>query len=663
MVDQMNIAGKQPVQVRRKKRGVIKRYVLGTILLCLFAASSVLGIIEYLNYTGMYHKDVALAQGGIQHLQKAEAMLAALPKNPLDSQPVAQAHYEFTAALSAFLQVGADLKSLPGVSTSIPMYGAQVSAALHLLPLAIEVSQAGAVACDTLNLIISRLHNPLDTQAQGLTMADLTVVGQNFRQLKMTLDHLIDQINHLQPGDLKLDPRLGKFIDTFHKDIPILQDRLIVAEDILTLAPSLLGISTPANYLIEMLDSTELRPGGGFIGNYGVVTLSGGRLADVNITDVDLIDKPFELAGNTIPYPSAYTWFDLAPDSWSFRDSNLDADFPTVARYGEQTYTREGGKVPVQGVIAITPWLIQHALEITGPISMLPQYNEVVTAQNLVDRIHFHQLGRAGEGSELIPAPDGHSSLRKRFTAYLAEHFFARVRQLSLSSSALPKFFQMLVSALHTKDIQVYFNSSAGENLLHRNDLDAAIQAPVGDSLFVVDANISPNKANDFITYKLNDQVVIDTTGTALHHTTLSYAWSVNGTNYGSPIYRDYVRVYVPPGSSLHMQNGWEPREAVQAFGREVWAGLFTLSFGQTRVITLIWSVHGAAQKDAYGWHYQYLLQKQAGDQWMLDLQVTLPECAVIANNPGGLVSRARNTATLTRILSEDLSPGIDYHC
>ena len=666
MVDQMNIEGIQRVRERRKKRRSKRRYVLIGILLvllCLFESGSVLGLVEYQRYTGMYHRDAALAQTGIQHLQKAKALLAALPKNPLDSQPVSQAQQEFAAALPAFLQVDTDLKSLPGITPSIPTYGAQVTAASHILPLAIEISQVGVVACKTLNLIISSFHNPLNAQAQGLTMADLTTVGQNFRQIKVSLNLLIDQVNRLQPGDLQLDPRLGKLINTLDKDMPILQGWLNVTQDVLSVAPTLLGIGTPTNYLLEMLDSTELRPGGGFIGNYGIATLSGGRLADAHITDIDLIDKPFELAGNTIPYPADYTWFDLAPESWSLRDSNLDADFPTVARYGEQLYAREGGKVPVQGVIAITPWLIQHALAITGPISMLPEYNETVTAQNLIDRIHFHQLGRAGEGSELIPSPDGQSSLRKRFTAYLADHFWARVRQLSASPSALSKFFQLLVSSLHTKDIQIYLNSRAGENLLQRYHFDAAIQAPAGDSLFIVDANISPNKANDFITYKLHDQVAVDESGNALHHTTLSYAWLENGQNYGSPLYRDYVHVYVPPGSILHTQDGWEPQGTSQAFGREVWAGLFTLSYGQTHVITLVWTVHGAAQKGVHGWHYQYLMQKQAGDQWVVNLQVTLPACAVINSTLGGLASKAKQTAALSLSLSEDLNLGIDYKC
>src|SRR5207247_306150 len=147
------------------------------------------------------------------------------------------------------------------------------------------------------------------------------------------------------------------------------------------------------------------------------------------------------------------------------------------------------------------------------------------------------------------PSPDGNSSVRKHFTALLAEHFFARIHQLP--ASALPKLFQLLISSFRTKDLQVYFNSPVAENLLAHFQLDSSIQDPTHDSLFVVDANISPNKASRFITSTLDDQVTIDENGNTSHHTTLTYDWKMNGSVYGSSLYRDYLRIYVPPGSVL----------------------------------------------------------------------------------------------------------------
>ena len=187
----------------------------------------------------------------------------------------------------------------------------------------------------------------------------------------------------------------------------------------------------------------------------------------MSVTDIDLLDKPYEAAGKYIPYPKEYSWFDIGSHSWSMRDSNLDADFSIDARYGEITYQTEAGKdaIPVQGVIAITPWLIQNLLKITGPISV-PEYQETVTATNLIDLIHFHQLGgkAAGEGSDTTHSPDGQSSLRKHFMALLAGSLLGRVRQLA--STNLSTLLKLATDSLHTKDIQVYFNDSAAEAFL-----------------------------------------------------------------------------------------------------------------------------------------------------------------------------------------------------
>src|SRR5262249_7163033 len=159
------------------------------------------------------------------------------------------------------------------------------------------------------------------------------------------------------------DPRIASGVATFRAEAPQLEEWLRTAQRALPLLAPLLGVVTPASYLLEVMDSTELRPAGGFIGNYGLLTLKGGRLGAVQVQDVDLLDAPFKYGAKRIPVPAVYGWFAQLIDHWAFRDSNLDADFPTAARYGEQLYQQEGGTTPVQGVVAITPWLIRDALQ------------------------------------------------------------------------------------------------------------------------------------------------------------------------------------------------------------------------------------------------------------------------------------------------------------
>jgi len=620
---------------------------------------SLIAVLQYQSYIALYHKDVSLAQGGEQQLKNAATSLQALTKNPMDAATALLAQREFSSAYTTFSQVNNDLKSIPGIGTLLPVYGSRLNTALRLAPLAVEMSQSGILVCNILQVILGRYHDPLDTHSPGLTSTDFNGIDKNFSQLKGLVELAIAQANQLQPSDIQFDPRIGKVMDLFHQYVPTVEAWLHDADALLAVVPTLLGVGTPAHYLVEVLDSTELRPTGGFIGNFGVATLVGGKLTDAHITDVYLFDGPFRASGKSIPYPATYQWFSqyLAPSSWSLRDSNLEADFPTSARMGELNYKLEGGNMPLQGLIAITPALIQHLLAVTGPIS-IPEYHETVTAQNLVDLIHYHQVGPGREGTD-APSPDGHSSVRKHFTELLSEHFMARVHQLP--SSMMATFIRVIINDLHTKDFQVYFNAAAAENALQHLHLASTIDSSVHDGLFVVDANISQNKASGLIATTLNDQVTIDANGNALHQTTLRYSWTASGNVYGPLIYRDYVRVYLPIDSVVMQQQGWQPAGTSAAYGRKVIAGSILFSYHQVFTLHLTWKVPHAATKDAQGWHYQYEMQRQAGTHWLLNLEIDLPSCATIKSTLGGLTAGTKKAVALNKAINEDLLLGADY--
>ncbi|GAC1359395.1 MAG: hypothetical protein NVS2B12_08900 [Ktedonobacteraceae bacterium] len=611
-------------------------------------------------YDSVYHNDLPLALAGMQELQRAEALLGAPGQKPLNVQNVVQAQQEFAAALKNFTQVDNDVSAELKVASVLPVYGKQFRAYLHLIPLAIALSQAGVTGCDLLNLLITRLHEPLSGENHSITNADFNFLGQGLQEIQALLTIALKEVNQIQPSDIQSDARISKLVDRMRKDGPVAQRWLTNIEKALPSMPALLGMDTPTNYFVEILDSTELRPGGGFIGNYGIVTLADAHLAAAHVTDTNLLDQRFKAAGLTTPFPPSLRWFDIARGDWGLRDANLDADFPTAAQAAESLYVREGGDVPVQGVMAITPAFVQQALAITGPVA-IPEYHEVVTAQNLVARIHYHQLSAANEATDNGASPDGRSSLRKHFTALLAEHFLAQVRQIN--SAKMAQWIQIIVKAVHTKDLQVYFNDPAAEMLLHNANVDAAIQSAFNDDVLVVDTNIAVNKASSLITNTLTDKVTIDADGSAVHHATLRYAWSIPGESFGYPLYRDYVRVYVPVGSRLLTQDGWQAQGSSTAFSQQVWAGFFTLTYQQVKTINLTWSVPHAATRDSQGWHYQNLVQKQASTLWNIHVQVTLPACANLVRTSGGMKAASKRLATLDQPLAENTLTALDYAC
>src|SRR5215470_11228878 len=119
----------QPLPVQPRKHKPKRHYVFIGILLFLFLAgsiSSALGYLLYHTYDARYQRDLSLAQAGIQHLQKAEALLAAWRQKVLDPQFGSQGESEFATALKNFSLLNSDLTALPAFAKQVPVYGARL---------------------------------------------------------------------------------------------------------------------------------------------------------------------------------------------------------------------------------------------------------------------------------------------------------------------------------------------------------------------------------------------------------------------------------------------------------------------------------------------------------------------------------------------------------
>lgn len=647
-------------QKKRRTRSHVSRWLMLGII-CLGLVGGLLGTYQFA--MERYRQYLTLAQQGEQHLRAAQSVLEVLMHNPFDTVALAHAQHEFAAAEGDFAILNGVVQHIPSFSSHLPMYGVKLQAVRELVPLALHFSQVGVSGCRMFSVLATSFQNPLHTASgQGLTNANFAQIDADAHTLLGEIGQIVGEAQQLQPSSAPLDTHAISVLASLQHALPLIHIWMGILSSLLPVLPVLLGMNAPTNYFIEVLDSTELRPGGGFVGNYGIATIERGRLSSANITDVDLLDDPFYWHGGRIPYPSQYQWFShfLAADSWSLRDSNLDADFPMSAHYAEANYRLEGGKGTFQGVIAITPQFIEQALAIIGPISV-PEYRQVVTANNLINLIHYYQLGAGTQGTGTVLAADGHSSQRKHFTSLLALHFMERIRQLP--SSRWPALARLLLHELQAKDIQLYFNAPAAEQVLHQVQLDSAIQPSPGDGVMLVDANVAGDKANHYIQNVVHDQVTLDAQGNAFHRLTVQYSWTILGNVYGTHLYRDYLRVYVPTGSVLHEQEGWMPLGTSADYGYTVWSGVFVLSFGETHMLNLSWTVPAAAKHTATGWHYRYLVQRQAGIVRNWQVQFAFPHCARNAHLSSGLQPFAVDMAEWMQPLTQNTLMGVDYSC
>jgi len=71
--------------------------------------------------------------------------------------------------------------------------------------------------------------------------------------------------------------------------------------------------------------------------------------------------------------------------------------------------------------------------------------------------------------------------------------------------------------------------------------------------------------------------------------------------------------------------------------------------------------VSHAATHDAQGWHYSDEIQRQAGAQWMIHVQVMLPANATILKAWGGLTAHGKIEEILNQSLEQNVIMGVDY--
>ncbi len=628
---------------------------LAVFMVALTILLTVLGAVDAVSRISRARADV---EAGMSHLRALQALVPAQKDvgSLLSGSGLARLQQELSTAERDFgdarTQLTFPLSALV-VADHAPGAGNELDTATSLVVAADEATLAGLDLVRAVPIITGALKGGLfaeqatpgpqatpspqrtsaaSAQTGGLNAATLSKLQ---RLLDSATSHLRAAVTAARTADLStLPPSLVKpkqvaQLRQVLANWPSIADKLAQVHTWLQLAPELLGASAPTSYLLEMMDRGELRPSGGFIGNYAVLTINNGQVQPFSLADVYLLDTPFLLAHNRVfPVPAAYPWFPWP--AFALRDSNLSGDFPTSAQLGMKQFAIEGGP-QVRGVIAFTAPAIARILKVTGPITV-PDYKETVTADNLERIIHYYQETTAFRLSNAPPPTDQISSRRKRFTALLARELMQRLR--TLPQDKLFALMQEELNALRSKDIQAYFDNATAEGLLTQNRLDGALIRGPSDGVTVIEANVTPNKANEFITVTQSDNVVLDARGTATHNLTVALNFHLTDPSqlYGPAQYKDYLRLYVSPNARLTHQEGLNNALGADQInrsdeaGRQMWGGYVFVNDGQITTLHFTWKVPNAATQDAAGrWHYAVTYQRQAGNTETLHLTITPP--------------------------------------
>jgi hypothetical protein len=315
---------------------------------------------------------------------------------------------------------------------------------------------------------------------------------------------------------------------------------------------TLLGSDSERNILLMFQNSAEIRPAGGFLGSYGVLTIRRGQMQNLLVGDIYNPDRLLE-SKYIPPEPLQRT----TPD-WEARDANWFFNFPSSARavkdlLEESPINKDVG-TRFDAVIALNIQVMKSLLKFTGPID-LPEYKMTIDENNFLP-----ELQREVEaGKDKKPGQNP-----KRILSVLAPKLLEGLG--NLDSGDKKELIKSISEHISRKDIMFYSETPALADFFRETEVDGAVyDLPIGfwgSYLAVVNANVAGGKSDAFITEKISGKVDVGTDGASL--VDLSIERSHGGKNEKDAWWRapnqNYLQVFTNLGSSLVSLKGQTQR-------------------------------------------------------------------------------------------------------
>lgn len=365
----------------------------------------------------------------------------------------------------------------------------------------------------------------------------------------------------------------------------------------------ILGEKKGKTYLVLFQNNMELRPTGGFIGSYGLLTFDKGRMSDFTISDIYSADG--QLNGHVEP-PMPIKQY-LGEANWWFRDSNWDPDFPTSAKRAEWFLDKEMDK-SVDGVVAIDLSLIKDFLSISGPV-FLQDYGIEISETNLYERVQSEVQ------EEFFPG----SYKKTSFLTALSKSILEKTESLPVIQNR--SLMGIVYSNLNQRHIQIFLHDADVQKAITNLGWDGGVYIPLcggncySDLIGIVEANVGMNKSNYFI--KRNADIFINY-GNGLVKKTLVLTLQ-NSANPGLGVsgrYKSYIRLLIPEDaydieatSSIGQNVQNLATEIINSKGRQEVGVITEILGGETKQISFSWS----QKADINLPFYNLYIRKQAG--------------------------------------------------
>ena len=436
-------------------------------------------------------------------------------------------------------------------------------------------------------LRIDKLNSDINTLLNGLTFIHKKISGDLFllKDFKIEIEELINEISKVK-----------------------------------TIMPNLkniLGENEEKRYLLLFANNMELRPGGGFIGSFGILTARNLTLEDLKIYDV--YDADGQLKEHVNP-PSAIRKY-LDQPNWFLRDSAFSSDFLENYIQAKKFLDLEIKINDFDGGILITTSAIQNILEGMNEI-YIPDFNEKINKDN------FYIKAQLYAEENFFPG----STQKKGFLTALTRQMF-----IELENASSPILFKMFNKSLDEKQITLIFddkNIQSSYDSLYWSGKRIApscyskIENCAVDYIFPYDANLGVNKANFFVTKNMSLKVTMTKDGSLNNELTIFLNNESQNNTFPGGDYKNYMQISLPKRAIIKQltKNGVLIEKRDENIDEYKTIGfLVEIPAQKSTEIKLKYSLQNVLS-DGDG-IYQLIFQKQIGSQNSdLSIQVLTPE-------------------------------------
>lgn len=393
-----------------------------------------------------------------QVLQDVKSIQAAIGENDYAAAAQSAQHAsELTGSIAGELS-----SPLWMVASIVPVYGQDISGMRDLMTALDDAFDEGLVP-----LTKTLEANPPDSLISAdrrINVAAVTQLLDAVQDAAPSMQKCADVAESLPEMHIE---QLRSVVEPAKEKLTTINATFQKAAALAPVAGPVLGANGNRTYLIAAQNSAELRSSGGFPGSMGTLEIRDGEiilndfakvydvLTDTNPSSVSITDEEYALFG--------------AASMDCPRDAGIDPDFTRVASIWAASY-EERNVAHLDGVISITPSVVQDILAIVGPVTLSD--GTELTGSNatkvLQSDIYWKYLaegadpdGTGGAVTDALFAQAAHETFNKLFS--------------NLNADTLIKFASCMAKDMEDRTVMFWLTDEGEQAILASLDCSGAL--------------------------------------------------------------------------------------------------------------------------------------------------------------------------------------------